>query len=130
MAGPVTIVKSFAFDAAHYLPSMPDGHRYRRLHGHSFQVELALTGVPDATHGWVQDFEEIEAAIAAIRETLDHSCLNDIPGLEQPSLETIAVWIWNRACKTLPALSRVTVRRDSCGEACIYEGPAVKPRPA
>jgi 6-pyruvoyltetrahydropterin/6-carboxytetrahydropterin synthase len=123
MAARVTIVKTFTFDAAHFLPSMPEGHRYRRLHGHSFQVELALTGTPDPAHGWVQDFEEIAAAIAEMRETLDHHCLNDIPGLEQPSLETIAAWIWDRARPALPALSRVTIRRDSCGEACIYEGP-------
>jgi 6-pyruvoyltetrahydropterin/6-carboxytetrahydropterin synthase len=109
----VTIVKTFTFDAAHYLPSMPEGHRYRRLHGHSFQVELALTGTPDAAHGWVQDFDEISTAIEAMRETLDHHCLNDIPGLEQPSLENIAVWIWDRAGAALPALSSVTIRRDS-----------------
>jgi 6-pyruvoyltetrahydropterin/6-carboxytetrahydropterin synthase len=124
MSTRVTIVKSFSFDAAHYLPSMPEGHRYRRLHGHSFQVDLAMTGEPNREHGWVQDFEEVAAAIASIRETLDHHCLNEIPGLEQPSLENIAVWIWNRACAALPSLSRVTVRRDSCGEACVYEGPA------
>lgn len=124
MAARVTIVKTFAFEAAHYLPSMPEGHRYRSLHGHSFQVELALTGTPDAEHGWVQDFEEVTAAIASMRETLDHHFLNEIPGLEQPSLENIAVWIWDRAQAALPALSRVTIRRDSCGEACIYEGPS------
>lgn len=120
----VTIVKSFTFDAAHYLPSMPTEHRYRRLHGHSFQVELALTGKPDPKHGWVQDFDEVAAAVASMRETLDHHCLNEIPGLEQPSLENIAIWIWDRAAVALPALSRVTVRRDSCGEACTYNGPA------
>ena len=101
----------------------PTGHRYRRLHGHSFQVELALTGTPNAEHGWIQDFEEVAAAIASMRETLDHTCLNEIPGLEQPSLENIAAWIWRRARDVLPALSRVAVRRDSCGEACTYEGP-------
>jgi 6-pyruvoyltetrahydropterin/6-carboxytetrahydropterin synthase len=121
MTDHVTIIKEFAFNAAHYFPAMPEGHRYRRMHGHSFRVELALTGTPNAEHGWVQDFDEIDAAISGTQETLDHTCLNDIPGLEQPSLENLSIWIWKQMKGAL--LSSVTVRRDASGEACIYEGP-------
>ncbi|MDA1326768.1 MAG: 6-carboxytetrahydropterin synthase [Proteobacteria bacterium] len=119
----VTITKSFVFSAAHYFSTMPEGHRYRRIHGHSFGVELALTGEPDPEHGWLQDFDEFAAAVDAVRETLDHTCLNDIAGLEQPSLENLSIWIWQQLKEPLPALSRVTVRRDASGEGCTYEGP-------
>ena len=123
MTDRVTITKSFVFSAAHWFPTMPEGHRYRRMHGHSFAVELALTGVPDSEHGWLQDFDEVAAAVEAVRAELDHTCLNDIAGLELPSLENLSIWIWRRLVPSLPALSRVTVRRDACGESCTYEGP-------
>jgi len=119
----VTISKRFVFSAAHWIPTMPVGHRYRRMHGHSFAVELALTGEPGSEHGWLQDFDEVAAAVDAVRATLDHTCLNDIAGLEQPSLENLSIWIWQRLKEPLPALSRVTVSRDTCGESCTYEGP-------
>ena len=123
MADRVTIVKQFGFNAAHYFPNMPEGHRYRRMHGHSFRVEVALRGAPSAEHGWVQGFHDVADAIEGVRETLDHTCLNDIPGLENPSLEVLSIWIWNALQPSLPLLSRVAVFRDSEGEACIYEGP-------
>lgn len=119
----VTIVKSFGFSAAHHFPNMPDGHPYRRMHGHSFKVELALTGTPDPRHGWVQDFNEVSAAVEGVRDVLDHNCLNDVPGLELPSLENICIWLWDRLKRPLPALSCVTVSRESNGEACHYTGP-------
>ena len=85
MAYDIEITKEFRFDAAHCLPNMPDGHRYRRLHGHSFRVEVTLDGTPDPRLGWIADFEEIDRVLAGIAEEIDHNTLNDIPGLETTS---------------------------------------------
>jgi 6-pyruvoyltetrahydropterin/6-carboxytetrahydropterin synthase len=123
MTNVVTIVKSFGFSAAHFFPNMPEDHPYRRMHGHTFKVELALTGIPNPQSGWVQDFDQVNTAISTVRETLDHNCLNDIPGLELPSLENISIWLWERLKGALPALSCVTVSREGNGEACHYTGP-------
>ena len=130
----------FGFDAAHHFDSYPEGHPYRGMHGHSFQAEVALEGEPDPATGFVADLGEIERACRAVRERLDHRVLNEVRGLEQPSLENLAVWIWNALAATQPRLSRVTIRRDSCGQACTYlgnrnglgvgdrEGPSTGPR--
>ncbi len=114
----VEIVKEFGFEAAHCLPDMPKGHPYTRLHGHSFRVEVAIAGTPDAEHGWITDFGALDRRIAGLVEALDHRTLNDVPGLEQPTLERIAQWIFERLTPSLPGLDRVTVRRDSVGERC------------
>lgn len=114
------IVKSFRFEAAHHLPSFPEGHPYRRLHGHSFRVEIALRAAPSGPHGWIVDFAEVEAALGEVRARLDHGFLNDVEGLEQPTLENIALYIAMAVRPRLPALSRVSVYRESCGEACHW----------
>lgn len=116
----VEIVKEFAFDAAHFLPTAADGHAYRRMHGHSFSAEVALGGKPDPVSGWLVDFAVIEAALAALRERLDHRLLNEIGGLDIPTLEHLAAWIYHELEARLPAITRVTVRRQSCGESCTY----------
>jgi 6-pyruvoyltetrahydropterin/6-carboxytetrahydropterin synthase len=116
----VEIVKEFAFDAAHFLPTAAEGHPYRRMHGHSFSAEVALAGTPDPAAGWLVDFAVIEAALAALRDRLDHRLLNDIPGLAVPTLETLAAWIYGELEAKLPGLARVTVRRPSSGESCTY----------
>lgn len=114
----------FGFDAAHYFGTYPEGHRYRGVHGHSFQVEAALEGEPDPRTGFVADFGELERACAGLRAALDHRLLNEIEGLGQPSLENLALWAWDRLAPSFPGLARVTVRRDSCGQSCTYRGPA------
>ena len=114
------IVKEFSFDAAHFLPTAPEGHPYRRLHGHSFRVEVALRGVPDPEKGWIIDFAEIEAAIATLHDRLDHRLLNEIDGLALPTLERITEWICRALAPSLPGLARVTVRRESVGESCTF----------
>lgn len=116
----VEIVKEFGFDAAHFLPTAPEGHPYRRLHGHSFRVEIALQGMPDPATGWLIDFGVIEARFAELRGRLDHHLLNEIEGLAVPTLETLAQWIYRQLAPSLPALARVTVRRASGGESCTY----------
>jgi len=118
----VEIAYRFGFDAAHHFDHFPEGHPNRQLHGHSFQVEVALEGEPDAATGFIADFGDIEAACAHVRGQLDHRMLNDIAGLQQPSLENLARWIWNALRPRLPALCRVTVRRDSAGQSCTYGG--------
>jgi len=117
------IAYRFGFDAAHRFAHYPDGHQHGTLHGHSFQVEIALRGEPDPRTGFVADFAEVERACADVRSALDHRLLNDVEGLVQPSLERICVWIWDRLASRLGPLARVAVGRESCGQRCTYFGP-------
>ena len=117
------ICHEFGFDAAHRFPAAPRGHRYRRVHGHSFRVEIALRGAPRPPSGFVSDFARLERACLALRGNLDHALLNEIAGLRQPSLENLCVWIWERLAPKFGGLARVTVRRDSLGQSCTYLGP-------
>jgi 6-pyruvoyltetrahydropterin/6-carboxytetrahydropterin synthase len=118
----VEIAYRFGFDAAHHFDHFPAGHPNRAMHGHSFQVEVAIEGEPDAATGFIEDFAAVEAACAEIRARLDHKTLNDVAGLQQPSLENLSRYIWKSLRSPLPALSRVTVRRDSAGQSCTYRG--------
>ncbi len=118
------ITKSFTFDAAHQLSAnVAPGHRYGTVHGHSFEAELAFAGEPDPATGWIRDFEEINAVVAGLRATLDHSYLNDVPGLERPTLERLCQWLWDHVKPQMPELVKVSVRRGSCREGCSYTGP-------
>ena len=117
------IYKEFTFEAAHVLPSAPIGHPNARVHGHSFRVRVTLDGEPDAETGYVVHFDDVEAALAGVREALDHRFLNDIEGLEAPTLERITVWLWDRLHNRLPGLAEIQVARDTCREGCIYRGP-------
>ncbi|MCI0598698.1 MAG: 6-carboxytetrahydropterin synthase QueD [Beijerinckiaceae bacterium] len=103
------ISQAFRFDAAHLLPNVAEEHRCRRLHGHSYRVELRLEGPLDPITGFVADFLAIEAAYKPLLEQLDHYYLNDIKGLENPTAENIAVWIWDRMKPGLPQLASVVV---------------------
>jgi 6-pyruvoyltetrahydropterin/6-carboxytetrahydropterin synthase len=120
----VEIGYEFGFDAAHRFGTVPRGHKYRGVHGHSFRVEVALRGAPRPPHGFVADLEKIEHACAALRAQLDHKLLNKIKYLNNPSLENLALWIWARLSRRFPGLARVTVRRDSLGQSATYLGPA------
>lgn len=119
----VELAYSFAFDAAHRFDGFPEGHPNRRMHGHSFQVEVAVRGTPDPTTGFIVEFTQLETACGALRDTLDHQVLNEIEGLEQPSLERLSIWTWERLAGRISSLARVTVRRDSRGQSCTYRGP-------
>jgi 6-pyruvoyltetrahydropterin/6-carboxytetrahydropterin synthase len=118
LAYTIEITKEFGFEAAHHMPTMPAGHPYTRLHGHSFRVEVTVSGAPDPAFGWVVDFGVLEAALAHVRDQLDHHTLNDVPGLEQPTLEQVGQWIFGRIAETVPGLAEIVVRRDSIGERC------------
>ncbi|MCD0419107.1 MAG: 6-carboxytetrahydropterin synthase QueD [Rhodopseudomonas sp.] len=107
------ITQAFRFEAAHYLPKVPETHRCKRMHGHSYRVELQLSGPVNPDTGFVLDFFEIEAVFGPLLKRLDHYCLNDIEGLENPTAENIAVWIWRRTKPELPQLSGVRVYETS-----------------
>ena len=115
------IYKEFHFEAAHRLPNVPEGHKCARLHGHSFHVRLSVRGAAPEPSGWVMDFGEIKTAFKPIYDQLDHYYLNDIPGLENPTSENLARWIWQRLQPALPALSAVEIR-ETCTSGCIYRG--------
>lgn len=116
------IFKEFTFEAAHRLPNVPEGHQCARLHGHSFRVAVHVRGPIGAASGWVMDFAELKAAFAPIKARLDHYYLNEIEGLENPTSEVLAAWIWERLKPALPLLSKIVVR-ETCTSGCVYEGP-------
>ena len=113
------IFKEFTFESAHRLPHVPAGHKCGRLHGHSFKVGLHLTGPLDPHTGWIRDFAEVKAIFKPIYEQLDHNYLNDIPGLENPTSEVIAKWIWDQVKPLLPELSKVRIH-ETCTSGCEY----------
>jgi len=117
------IYKEFRFEAAHFLPSAPPGHPNARVHGHSFRVRITIDGEPNANTGVVMHFDDVEVALGDAREALDHRLLNEVDGLAQPTLERIAVWLWDRLHNRLPGLAEIEVARDSCHEGCVYRGP-------
>jgi 6-pyruvoyltetrahydropterin/6-carboxytetrahydropterin synthase len=115
------IFKEFSIEAAHWLPHVPEGHKCRRLHGHSFQIQVHVAGPVDQHLGWVMDFAEIKAAFQSIEDQLDHRCLNDVNGLENPTSENLARWIWSHLRDDLPALNKIVVR-ETCTSGCVYQG--------
>lgn len=115
------IFKEFNFEAAHRLPNVPPGHKCARLHGHSFLVRLVVSGPVGEDSGWVMDFGDIKKVFKPVWEQLDHHYLNDIAGLENPTSENIARWIWLQLKPALPELSRVEIR-ETCTSGCIYSG--------
>ena len=117
----VSLSKTFSFEAAHWLPTFPEGHKCRRLHGHSFHVDVQVEGDVPEEQGFLLDYGEIKKAISPIHDMLDHRCLNEIEGLENPTAEQLARWIWRRLEHELPLLSEVNVR-ETCSNGCIYSG--------
>jgi len=117
----VQIYKEFTIEAAHRLPNAPEGHKCARLHGHSFQVTIYVRGPVGEKSGWIIDFDEIKRAFQPIHDQLDHRYLNEIEGLENPTSEHLARWIWQRLRPTLAGLSRVAVN-ETCTSGCVYQG--------
>ena len=113
--------KTFQFEAAHLLPRSPKAHKCRRLHGHSFKVEIAVAGECDAELGWVMDYADMSDAFKPIWEKLDHRYLNEIVGLENPTSENVALWIWKKLKPKLPLLIEVVVA-ETCTARCVYRG--------
>jgi 6-pyruvoyltetrahydropterin/6-carboxytetrahydropterin synthase len=115
------IFKEFGFEAAHRLPNVPAGHKCARLHGHSFRVEVHVRGPVDERMGWVMDFADVKAAVKPVIDQLDHYYLNEIAGLENPTSEVLARWLWTRLRAELPTLARIVVR-ETCTSGCTYQG--------
>jgi 6-pyruvoyltetrahydropterin/6-carboxytetrahydropterin synthase len=118
------IYKEFQFEAAHFLPTAPVGSPNARVHGHSFRARVTIDGVPGADTGYVFHFDELAQTMAEAQDALDHRLLNEVEGLEAPTLERIAIWLWNRLQNRVPGLAEIEIARDSCGEGAIYNGPA------
>lgn len=118
------IFREFTFEAAHRLPNLPPEHKCTRLHGHSYRVIVNVAGPVDPTLGWVMDFGDIKTAFRPIEAQLDHYYLNEVEGLENPTSENLAAWIWDRLITPLPELTAVTVR-ETCTSGCTYRGPQV-----
>ena len=121
MRGAVEIFKEFRFEAAHRLPNAPAEHKCSRLHGHSFRAEIQVRGPVGADSGWVMDFADIKEAFLPLHDELDHSYLNEIEGLKNPTSENLARWIWAKLKPVLPALSKIVIR-ETCTSGCIYCG--------
>jgi 6-pyruvoyltetrahydropterin/6-carboxytetrahydropterin synthase len=115
------LVKTFNFEAAHDLPTFPDGHKCRRLHGHSFRFDVIVAGDVDPAKGYLIDYGDIKAAVDPIVKQLDHYYLNKIPGLENPTSEMVAVWLWNKIKPVLSLLDEIIVY-ETCTSACHYRG--------
>ena len=115
------VFRVFQIEAAHYLPNVPDGHKCARMHGHSFRIEIHVTGTPGETSGWVMDFADLRVAFQPFYDQLDHHCLNEIDGLENPTSENLARWIWQRLKPGLAGLTKVCVQ-ETCNAGCIYYG--------
>lgn len=115
------IRRDFQFEAAHHLPHVPENHKCRRLHGHSYKVSVWIKGEPDQHMGWVMDFGEIKEKVSPIIEQLDHRYLNDIEGLENPTSELLCMWLYRAIAKVLPQLHAVEIH-ETCQTSCLYKG--------
>ncbi len=108
----------FRFESAHRLPNVPPEHKCARLHGHSFHCTVQVEGPLGETSGWVMDFATVKAAVEPVREALDHRLLNELPGLDNPTSERLAHWIWDRLAPALPELAVIIVR-ETCTSRCV-----------
>ena len=117
------VFRVFQVEAAHFLPNVPAGHKCARMHGHSFRIEVQVRGEVGESSGWVMDFADLKKAFQPLFEQLDHHLLNDIEGLENPTSENLARWVWQRLAPKRPGLSQVAVQ-ETCNAGCIYRGPA------
>lgn len=115
------IFNRFALESARRLPHLPPEHPCARVHGHSFQIEVHVSGPLDPTLGWIVDFADIQRAWQPIQASLDHRYLNDVAGLENPTSELLAQWIWKKLKTTLPGLSKIVVM-EAPTSGCIYNG--------
>lgn len=115
------IYKEFSFEAAHLLPNVAAEHKCARLHGHSFKVEVHVSGNVDPVLGWVTDFSDIKETVKPVIAQLDHYYLNEIEGLENPTSENIARWLWKNLKPVLPELSKLVIK-ETCTSGCVYTG--------
>ncbi len=117
----VRLSKQFKFEAAHDLPTFPPGHKCRRLHGHSFRFDVVVEGEVDPALGYLVDYGQIKTAAGPLVARLDHYYLNDVAGLENPTSENLARWIYDQLKPALPLLAAVVVY-ETCTSTCEYRG--------
>ncbi len=115
------IFKEFTFDSAHFLPNVPVGHKCKEMHGHTYRLRVWIDGKPDPVIGWVMDFAELKKIIKPVIEKIDHTVLNNIEGLENPTCEHIAIWIWDHIKPLVPALAKIELH-ETPTSGVIYEG--------
>ena len=115
------IFRKFQVEAAHHLPNVPAGHKCARLHGHSFLIEVHISGEVGDSTGWVMDFADLKRIFQPLYDQLDHNYLNEIEGLENPTSENLAKWIWRKLQDDLVGLSKVVVQ-ETCNAGCVYRG--------
>lgn len=115
------IFKQFTFDSAHFLPHVPPGHKCREIHGHTYRLVVHIEGKLDQNLGWVMDFADLKKIIDPIVKSIDHQLLNNIEGLENPTCEMIAVWLWNKIKPEIPSLARIELHETPTSGA-IYDG--------
>jgi 6-pyruvoyltetrahydropterin/6-carboxytetrahydropterin synthase len=117
----MTIYKQFSFDSAHFLPHVPEGHKCKNLHGHTYHLTVFVAGGVKEREGWVMDYGDLKTVAGPVIDLLDHSLLNEIAGLENPTAELLSVWIWNKIKPLLPQLSRIELK-ETPSSGVIYEG--------
>lgn len=115
------IYKVFTIEAAHRLTNVPTGHKCERLHGHSYRIEIHVSGEVGTESGWIMDFADIREAFQPLFDLLDHQYLNEVEDLENPTSENLARWVWVRLKPTLPLLSKVIIS-ETCTSGCVYQG--------
>lgn len=115
------VYKEFTFESAHRLPNVPEGHKCAKLHGHSYWVKVTVKGPVGEETGWVQDFADLKCAFQPLLDVLDHNYLNEIPGLDNPTSEVLAEWIWTALLPRLPLLASIEVK-ETASSGCVFRG--------
>ena len=115
------IYKEFSFDSAHFLPNVPEGHKCKNMHGHTYRLRVCIAGEPDPHLGWLMDFKDLKDCVGKVIDQLDHKLINDIKGLENPTAENITLWIWKQIQPELPLLSRIELY-ETPTTGVIYSG--------
>ncbi len=115
------IYKEFAFDAAHFLPNVPEGHKCKQIHGHTYHIRVYIKGTPEVNLGWIMDFKELKDIISPIIEKVDHQLINNVPGLENPTAENITIWFWDQLKPQLSNLSKLELK-ETPSTGVIYDG--------
>lgn len=115
------IYKEFTFDSAHFLPNLPEGHKCKQIHGHTYHLRVYIKGDPGQQTGWLIDFKEMKDIVLPVIDQLDHKLMNNVPGLENPTAENITIWFWDRLKQLLPLLERIELK-ETLTTGVIYSG--------
>ncbi len=117
----MTIFRQFTFDSAHFLPYVAEDHKCRQMHGHTYRLTIYMTAEPDEQLGWVMDFADVKKVMTPILDMVDHKTLNNVPGLENPTCELLAKWLWDKIKKEIPILSKIELY-ETPKSGVVYEG--------